>query len=107
CDLSRIHWRAMNVIADDFVRDIRCACDPTLDLRIVDLLRQSRERLRRIIARLHFERGPGDGSSIESWRRSGLQTTERKSKVLQRACKADRGRLADAACRNLFFADMN
>ena len=74
---------------------------------VVDALGQHRERLRHIVARLHLERRPIDGAAIEPRRRAGLQTAEREAGIFQRARKTERRRFADAAGRNLLFADMD
>ena len=66
-----------------------------------------RERLRRLVARLHLERGPVDGAAVEPRRRAGLEPAERKAEPLQRARKPERRRLADPAGRRLLLADMD
>ena len=74
---------------------------------VVDALGQDRERLRRLVAGLHLDRGPVDGAAIEPRRRAGLQPAERKADALERARQAERRRLADAAGRRLLLADMD
>ena len=59
-DLAGIHRRAMHIGANDFMGRRRRAGDAALDLRIGDALGQHRERLRRIVPRLHFQRRPVD-----------------------------------------------
>ena len=106
-DLAGIHRRAMHVGADDLVRRRRRAGDAALDLRRFDPLGQHRERLGRIVARLHLERGPVDGLAVEPRRRAGLEPAQRKPKPLQRERKPDGRRFADPAGRGLLFADMD
>ena len=75
--------------------------------RFVDALGQHRERLRHIVAGLHLERFPIDRAAIEPRRRAGFQTAEREAIFFQCGGKTHRGRFADAAGGNLFFADVN
>jgi len=68
----------MNIFADDIVRHAVRARDPALYLRIIDLCREKRKRFGRIIAWLHFKRGPIDCPAVEPRRRSGFQPAKRK-----------------------------
>ena len=106
-DLAGIHRRAVNIVADDPVRRLGGAGDAALDLGLLDALGQRRERLRRLVAGLHLDRGPVDGAAVEPRRRAGLEATERKPDPLQRERQTDRRRLADAAGRRLALADMD
>jgi len=97
----------VNVVADDAVSRGVGAGDAALDLGVIDALRQHRERLRRLVARLHLHCGPVDGVAVEAWRRSGLEPPERKSQSLQSQRQAERGRLAHASRRRLPLADVD
>ena len=74
---------------------------------VVDALGQHRERLGRLVARLHLDRRPVDRRAVEPRRRAGLQPAERKAEPLQRQRQPDRRRLADPAGRRLALADMD
>ena len=79
-----------------------------LYLRIFNLRREKRKRLGRIIAGLHFKRGPIDCSSIEPRRRAGFQTAERKIQISPSVRdKSDCRRFADTAGGNFLFADVD
>src|SRR6185503_3156533 len=106
-DLSGIHRRAMYVGADDVVRRRDRTRDAALNLRIVDARGENGKRFRRIVAGLQLERAPIDGAAVEPRRRSGFQAAERKAEMFERAREAERGRFADAAGRDLSFADMD
>ena len=106
-DLAGIHRRAMHIGADDRVGRPVGAGDAALDLRVLDALGQRRERLRRIVARLHLEARPVDGAAIEPRRRAGLQPAERKADAFKRLRQPERRRLADPAGRDLLLADMD
>ena len=69
--------------------------------------RQRRERLGRIVARLHLDRRPVDRRAIEPRRRSGLEPAEREAEPLERVRKPDRRRFADPTRRRLRLADMD
>jgi hypothetical protein len=62
---------------------LRRAGDAAFDLRIGDLVGEHRERLGRIVRRLHLERGPVDGLAIEARGRAGLEPPQGKPKPLQ------------------------
>ena len=83
------------------------AGNAAFDLRIADSFGQHGERLRRLVARLHFNRRPVDGAAVEPWRRSGLEPAQLKPEPLQRRRQAERRRLPDPAGRRLPLADMN
>ena len=89
------------------VRGVGRAGDAALDLRRLDALGEHRERLRRLVAGLHLDRGPVDRRAVEPRRRAGLQPAEREAEPLERARKPDGGRLADPAGRRLLLADMD
>ncbi len=72
-DLARIHGRAMDVVANDAMGRLVGAGDAALDLGLCDALGQRRERLGRLVARLHLDRAPVDGAAIEPRRRPGLE----------------------------------
>ena len=55
------------------------AGDAAFDLRVVDARGQHRERLGRIVARLHLERRPVDRLAVEPRRRAGLEAAEREA----------------------------
>src|SRR5207244_5325520 len=79
-DLAGVHRRAVNIGPDHLMGRGRRSGNPTLDLRGRDPLGHDRERLRRVVAGLHFDSGPVDGRAIEPRRGTGLQSAE---------CKAD------------------
>ena len=106
-DLPRKHRRAVKIGANQVMSRRGRARDAAAYLRILDLAGQSRERLRRRVARLHLQRRPVDGPTVEPGRRPGLEPTERKAVPLQCRRQAQRGSLAHAAGRNLGFPDMN
>ncbi len=106
-DLAGIHRRTMDIRPDDGVGGLGGPGDAALDLRVLDPGGQGRERLRRLIARLHIQRGPVDGPAIETGRRAGLQAAEGKADPLQRLGKPHRRRLPDPAGRDLLLADMD
>src|SRR5689334_22488758 len=81
-NLPRVHRRAMYVGANDLMRLICGACDTALNLRCSDALGQHREWLGRVVAGLHFERGPIDRFSVDARRRTGLKTSEREAGAL-------------------------
>ena len=81
--------------------------DAALDLRRRDPVGHDRERLRRVVAGLHFNRGPVDGRAIEPRRRAGLQSSERKADSFEGSRKPHRRRLADPARRPVLFAEMD
>ena len=58
------------------------AGDAALDLRVLDALGQRRERLGRIVARLHLDRRPVDGPAVEPRRGAGLEPAERKAQCV-------------------------
>ena len=106
-DLSGIHRRAMHVVANDRVRGLAVRVMPHSICGVFDPLGQRRERLGRLVARLHLQRRPVDRAAVEPRRRAGLQPAERKADIFQRARQSERRRFADAAGGNLFFADMD
>ncbi len=106
-DLPGIHRRAMHVRPDDLVRRRRRARDAAFDLRRFNRARERRERLGRIVARLHFHRRPVDRGAVDSRRRSGLEPAERETEPLERERKPKRRRLADTAGRRLLLADVD
>ena len=55
---------------------------------VVIALGQRRERLGRIVARLHFEPRPVDRRPVEPRRRAGLQPAEREAGLLERVAPA-------------------
>ena len=83
------------------------ARDAALDLRRLDARGQHRERLGRLVARLHLDRGPVDRRAVEPRRRAGLEPAEREAEPLERERQAERRRLADPAGRRLLLADMD
>src|SRR5438046_307718 len=97
----------MDVVADDAVGGGGGAGDAALDLRRVDALGEYRERLGRVIARLHLDRGPIDGAAVEPRRGAGLKAAERKAEPLEGQGETNRGRLAYPSCRRLALADMD
>src|SRR5262249_29251103 len=78
-----------------------------LNLGVIDALRQHRERLRRLVARLHLHCGPVDGAAVKPRRRSGLEPPERESQSLQSQRQAKRRRFPNASRRRLPLADMD
>ena len=106
-DLTGIHRRAMHVGPDHFMGRRRRPGDPALDLRRRDPVGHDRERLRRVIAGLHFNGGPVDSRAIEPRRRAGLQSSERKANPFEGSRKPHRRRLADPAGRPVLFAEMD
>ncbi len=106
-DLPGIHRRAVHIRPDDVVRRLRGAGDAALDLRRFDARGEHRERLGRLVARLHLDGSPVDRGAVEPRRRAGLEPAEREAEALQRERKADRRRLADPAGRGLALADMD
>ena len=97
----------MHVRPDDVVRRLVGARDAALDLRRRDALGQRRERLGRLVARLHLDGGPVDGRPVEPRRRAGLEPAERKAESRKRERKADGRRLTDAPGRDLALADVD
>ena len=83
------------------------AGDPALDLRILDCVRECRERLRRLIAGLHLQARPVDGAPIEPRRGAGLEPPEGKPEPFQGERQADRRRLADPSRRSALLADVD
>ena len=83
------------------------AGNPALDLDIVDALGQHRERLGRLIPRLHLYRRPVDGMPVKPRRRSGLEPPQRKAQAFQRQRQANGRRFSDSAGRGLVFSDMD
>ena len=83
-DLAGIHGRAVDVRPDDAMGVLGGARDGALDLRVHDAVGQGRERLRWLVAGLHFELAPVDRGAVEARRRAGLEPPERKSEPLQR-----------------------
>ena len=81
--------------------------DPTLDLRGRDPVGHDRERLRRIVARLHFNSGPVDCRAIEPRRRAGLQSSERKADPLEGSREPHRRSLPDPAGGPVLLAEMD
>ena len=106
-DLAGIHRRAVDVGADDLVGRRRRAGDAALDLRIGDARGEHRERLRRFVAGLQLRGAPVDGRAVEPGRGAGLEAAQREAGAGQRAGKAERGRLADPAGRDLPLTDMD
>ena len=106
-DLPGIHRRAVHIRPDDVVGRLRGASDAALDLRRFDAFGQHRERLGRLVARLHFDCAPVDRGTVEPRRRAGFEPAERKAEPFQRQRKTNGGRLADTARRRLLLADMD
>ena len=106
-DLAGIHRRAMHIGPDHVMGRRRRPGDPALDLRRRDPVGHDRKRLRRIVAGLHFDRGPVDGRAIEPRRRAGLQSSERKAGPLEGSRKPHRRRLADPAGGPVLLAEMD
>ncbi len=106
-DLAGIHRRAMHVGPDHFMGRRRRPGDPALDLRRRDPVGHDRERLRRIVAGLHFDRRPVDGRAIEPRRRAGLQSSERKADPFERGRKPHCRRLPDPSGRPVLLAEMD
>src|SRR6516162_3695056 len=106
-DLTRIHRRSIDVLANDPVSRLDGAGDAALDLRIGDAVSQRRERLRRLVSWLHFDPAPVDRAPVEPRRRAGLESPESEAEPRQRCRQADRRSLADTAgrCRPLAYMD--
>src|SRR5690348_10282578 len=88
-DLTGIHWRAVHVGANDRVGRRGRAGDAAFDLAVGDALSKHGERLRRVVAWLHFHAGPVDGGAVEPRRRAGLQSSELKACPLKGRGKAE------------------
>lgn len=106
-DLARIHWRAVDIGPDEVVRRRGRAGNGAFDLPVGDAVRHHGKGLRRIVAGLHLQRPPIDGTAIETRRRPRLEPTKRKSGPLKGAGETERRGLADAAGGNLPLADMD
>jgi hypothetical protein len=81
--------------------------DAALDLRVRDPVCQERERDRRIVSGLHFERGPVDGGAIQPRRRACLQAAHVQAQAFQGQRQAHGRRLADPACGDLAFTKVD
>src|SRR4051794_39858932 len=82
-DLTGIHRRAMYIGPDHLMGRRGGAGDAALDLRRRDAVGHHRKWLRRIVAGLHFDRGPVDRGAIESRWRAGLQPAQRKTRIFK------------------------
>src|SRR5258708_26106784 len=81
-NLARIYRRAVDVVADDAVSGGVRARNAALNLGVIDARRQHRERLPRLVARLHLHCGPVDGAAVEPRPPSGLEPAARQSQSL-------------------------
>ncbi len=108
-DLPTVHGRAMDVLANDFVRLGRGECDVAGHLLIV--MRHppgtKAERRRVVIARLHRELRPVDAASVKPRRRARLQAATAQAQCLQRLAQQHGGGLATAPRGILLLAAMN
>src|SRR5438132_11969432 len=78
-NLARIHRRAVAVVADDAVSGTVLARNAALNLGVINALRQHLERLRRLIARVHFHCGPVDVAADAPRGPSPLESPRRQS----------------------------
>ncbi len=87
-DLARIHGRTNEIGPDDRVGRLGCGGDAALDLRIGDAIGQERERHRRVVAGLHLQARPVDGTLVEAGGSAGLEAAEaqiQRQKALREA----------------------
>ena len=106
-DLAGIHRRAMHIGPDHLMGRRRRAGDAALDLRRRDPVGQHRERLRRVVAGLHFDRRPVDGACHRAAAACRSSAAPAQSRPLERSRKPHRRRLADPAGRPVLLADMD
>ena len=83
-DLSRIHWRAMQVGADEFVNSFIRLGEMADHLRLSDRVGQKRKRLRLDIARLCFEHREINRASIQPTWCPRLEASQFKAEFGQR-----------------------
>ena len=84
-DLAGKQRRSGNVIPDDPVRFLIRICQPAVDLLLCDILRLVRERKRtdKIVSFLNLHFGKINCSAVDSCRRTGLKSSDRKSETDQ------------------------
>ena len=105
-DLSAVHGRAHQVLAQDAVRLRRGEGDVAGHLRVVvrDLLGAEAERRRVVVAGLHRELRPVDGASVEARWRASLEAAAAQAERLERFAEQDGGGFAAASGGILLLA---
>ena len=78
-----------------------------LDLGVGDPVGQDRERLRRLIARLHLDPGPIYGAPVKTRRRARLEPREGKPKGFECSRQTHGGRFTDTAGGDLTLPDVD
>ena len=106
-DLAGVHRRAMEIGADQLVRDLAGVGQMAEHLRQRERVGEDRERTRLGVARRFLELREIDGGAIDARRRSGLEAAEFQAEVAQRIGERLRRRLAEAAADGLHFAGVH
>src|SRR5271170_7203660 len=106
-DLTGIHRRAHDVLADEAQRFRRGVGDVAGDLPTLYLFGPEAERGRVCVSRLLLELAPVDRAAIEARRCSGLEAAATQPQALQCFAEQDRGRFAAASCGVIFLAAVN
>src|SRR5689334_22869175 len=82
-DLSGIERRLRNVRANRVVNLLGRIADVAVDLLLLETVSSKREWHWRFVAGLWLKRTPVDRSAVQSWRRSRLEATNRKTEPFQ------------------------
>jgi len=84
-DLTAVHGRAVNVVADDAVGFLGGEGDVArhLFVKVCDALGAEAEGGGVVVAGLDLEAGPVDGAAVEAWRRAGLEAAAAQPELLQ------------------------
>src|SRR5271170_6333944 len=88
-DLTRIHRRAHDVLADEAQRFRRGVGDVAGDLPTLYLFGAEAERCWVSVSGLLFELAPVNGAAIEARRCSGLEAAATQAEALQRFAEQD------------------
>ena len=103
-DLAGVHWRAMDVFADDAKGFGRGVGDVAGGLSLRNFFSPKAEGGGIGVAGLFFEAGPVDGAAVEAGRGSGFQAAVAEAELFEGFAEEDGRRFAAASGGVAFFA---
>ena len=80
-DLPGIHRRTMQIRADQLVDRVVGESDPARELRLIEVIREKRKRLRLIVAGLQFGPTVVDRAAVEPRRRAGFEAAQLEAEL--------------------------